>query len=137
MRERLQRLAQVVARGREEAALRLVGAVGRLPRRAQLRLDAPAVGDVADRRRDEVAVAVADRAQADLDGELRPVAAQRAKSPRPLPIGRACMLAPVAAPVADVPVAEPLRQQILHGPANDLAGLVAEQRGYLAIREQH
>ena len=56
--ERLQRLAQVVAGGGQEAALGEVGAVGLAACFAQSLLDALAVGDIANRGGDQHVVAL-------------------------------------------------------------------------------
>ena len=83
--ERLQRLAQVVARGGEKAALGEVGVIGVAARFAQRVLGALAFGDVADRGGDHRLFVLRDRTQADLDGELRAVASacRRVRVPRP------------------------------------------------------
>src|SRR5215471_21854783 len=83
----LQRLAEVVTGHREEATLRLIGAIGtlaglvgrlprplcRLPCESELCLHALAIRDVANGRRDEYRIGVLDRTQADLDRELAAV----------------------------------------------------------------
>ena len=88
--------SQVVARGRQKAALALVRAIGGLARLVgeltgtvrsfslpigtlartdELRFDPFAISYIADRSRDERALGVLDRTQADLDGEFRAVLA--------------------------------------------------------------
>src|SRR6202008_5116110 len=68
--DRVERRAQLVAHGGEEAILRQVGALELEVLLLQRALEALALADVADRARDERALLGLERAQADLDREL-------------------------------------------------------------------
>src|SRR6185437_926030 len=131
--ERLQRLTQVVARRREEAALALVGAIRQLARSFggiacldELRFDALAIRYVANHRSDERALLVLDRAQADLDSELRAVLA----SPEEF-LARSDRSSPHAVPVAPAIVgmmrSNALPHEEIDGLAHDLIVSISEQ----------
>jgi hypothetical protein len=132
--ERLQGLAQIVARRREEPALREVRVLGIATRFHQGLFDALAFAHVADRGGDPDFAFPADGAQADLDGELRAVLAH-AEQVEPGPHGSHADVVGVAAPVTDVALAEALGQQHLDVLSHDVRALVTEQRGDLSIRE--
>jgi hypothetical protein len=139
-REGLQRLAQIVARGRQKAALAGVGALGQLAHRVggvacddEFRFDVLAVGDVANRRGDQSPADIFDRAQADLERKFGPVAplsvqfepgAHRAES----------NVVEVVLYVPAVPRAESRRHQHFDALADEFVVGVAEQCGELPIR---
>ena len=77
--ERLQRLAQIVARRGEKAALGEIGVFGFAARFLERLFGLLALGDVADRRGHHDFAALLDRAQADLDRELGAVLAHAEK----------------------------------------------------------
>ena len=110
--ECLQRLAQIVARGGEKAALGERGMFGFAARVAHRLFHLPPFGDVANRGRDDVLVALADRTQADLDRELAAVLAP-AKQVQSHAHGPHAHVARVAVAVRRVPRAKAFGQQHL------------------------
>ena len=127
--------------GGEKAALALIGAVGdfactlrRLARSNELGLDALAVGDVADGRGDEHVITILNRTQADLDGKLRsilpPAEELQARSHRAY-----ANVAGVLLSMADVSSPKSLRHELLDAEPDDLVVGIAEERGYLTVRE--
>ena len=80
--------------------------------------------------------ALANRAQADLDGEFGSICAQREQL-EPDAHGTYVPALGIPASVADVPVAKALGQQHLDLAAHDPLGCIAEQRLDLVVRKQH
>jgi len=138
--ERLQGLAQVVARGGEKPALRLVGAigggaglVGTRARRLQLRLGSLALRHVADRGGDQAAL-IGHGAQADLRREFGSVAPPREQR-EPGAHRPGVRRGEVGLPMAEVTSAKPFRDQSLQIQSDQLLMRVAEERRRLAIGE--
>src|SRR5579885_648824 len=109
-REGLQRLAQVVAGGREKPAFGLVGADGVLACRNDFLLDEFAIGDVADRGGHQRPAAVPDGTQADLNGNFRAVLAQGVEVKADAHGAHLAVLH-VALAMRDMQLAKGLRQQ--------------------------
>jgi hypothetical protein len=123
-----------VARGGQEAALRLIRTLGCHARVLELRLHGTAIRHIPDRGDGQQLSHADQRAEADLDGELRAVLAQgeqvEAHAHRP-----ASHALGVVATVRDVPVAEALGKQELDGLAGDLVRLMSEEQRNLVICE--
>ncbi len=131
--QRLQRLAQVVARRREERALRAVRTIGLGARRTKCVEHRVAFAHVADRARHQQAPLRRERAQADLDRKLRAVAAPGAQTETRThrPVARGFR---VRAAVRRMGVANALGQQHLHVSSDHLRARIAEQSPGLHVR---
>jgi hypothetical protein len=108
--------------------------VERLVLRAQLLLELPPLADVTDRAAHEQAGARLERAQADLDRELAPVATPP-DQPRPGAHRPHARVGEVAFAPARVHLAEALRDEELDGPADQLRARVAEEPLGLLVDE--
>src|SRR5581483_4164550 len=135
-----------MAGGRQKAAFSLIGTIcevtslirgrsgtfGRFARGDDLRFDAISFGDIANGGGDQGLIAVRNGTQADLDGKLGSILAPGVQV-EPGAHGTHPDILHVVLTVADVPLAEALRNQHLDAPADDLIMLVAKKGRDLAI----